>query len=439
MNNLKLLAGLLTAVVAGTGLQAHASTPVAMTLEEIFRVADDNGVQLRPFAASVEQAAREASVTRAGRLPEIDATLNISYLGDGFILSRSFGDYQRAPIPHLGNGLELTVTQPLYTGGALSAAIDIADMRATAARYAEDMQRDNIRFTLAGYYLDLYKCGNLRRVVERNIALASEMLDRMRDRYERGTVLLNDITRYELLLADFELQLTRLDNNLEILNNALTVTAGLPEGTVVLPDTTMPARELPVFNEDWWQQEAVAHSPSLNISRQNVSINRRSESVARAGRLPKVGLQAGWSIDGPILTEVPPINRNMSYWYVGVGISYNLSSLFKSGRDISRSRAATAVAEFRDEATAQELSLAVNRDYTRYMESYSEIEIRLKNLELAQRNYDVVSTRYESGMALVTDLLDAASALLATEQQLVNTRIDILYYYYKLLFTTGKI
>ncbi len=201
----------------------------------------------------------------------------------------------------------------------------------------------------------------------------------------------------------------------------------------------MLAQALPVFKEDWWQTEALDNSPSMNISRQFISINRRGEALAKAARLPKIGLQAGWSIDGPILVEVPPINRNLSYWYVGIGVSYSLSSLYKSSRDISRSKAATAVAEFRDEVTAQELNLAVNRDYTRYMESYSEIDTRLKSLELAQRNYDVVSTRYESGMALVTDLLDAASALLATEQQLVNTRIDILYYYYKLLFTTGKI
>ena len=42
-------------------------------------------------------------------------------------------------------------------------------------------------------------------------------------------------------------------------------------------------------------------------------------------------------------------------------------------------------------------------------------------------------------MALITDLLDAANAKLDAEQKLVNARIDIIYYYYKLLFTTGKI
>lgn len=42
-------------------------------------------------------------------------------------------------------------------------------------------------------------------------------------------------------------------------------------------------------------------------------------------------------------------------------------------------------------------------------------------------------------MALITDMLDAANARLDAEQQLVNARINITYYYYKLLFNSGQI
>ncbi len=55
------------------------------------------------------------------------------------------------------------------------------------------------------------------------------------------------------------------------------------------------------------------------------------------------------------------------------------------------------------------------------------------------RNYNTVSMRYSAGMALITDLLDAANARIDAEQQLVNARINIIYNYYRLLFTTGKI
>lgn len=36
-------------------------------------------------------------------------------------------------------------------------------------------------------------------------------------------------------------------------------------------------------------------------------------------------------------------------------------------------------------------------------------------------------------------MLDAANSRLDAEQALVNARINIIYCYYKLLFTTGKI
>ena len=60
-------------------------------------------------------------------------------------------------------------------------------------------------------------------------------------------------------------------------------------------------------------------------------------------------------------------------------------------------------------------------------------------MELAESNYNTVATRYSADMALITDLLDAAGSKLDAEQQLVNAGINIIYYYYKLLFTSGKI
>lgn len=137
--------------------------------------------------------------------------------------------------------------------------------------------------------------------------------------------------------------------------------------------------------------------------------------------------------------EIPPINRNLSYWYVGIGISYNLSSLYKSNKTITKSRISTQKAVEDLAATRQNISLAVRADHIRYLEAYEELQTQQKSVELAERNYKTTSTRYSADMALITDLLDAANARLDAQTRLVNARIDIIYYYYKLLFTTGKI
>lgn len=437
MNNLRLLTGLLAAVLLGGGVRSYGQTVI--TLDEIFEIAEANSAKLRPSLAAQTEADRAVSVARAGRLPDIDVSLSASYLGDGFTTARDLGDYQKAPIPHFGNGLSLNVTQPIYTGGAVKSAVELAELKSTAARYAADFRRDNIRFRLAGFYLDIYKYVNLRKVVESNAAAAAKVLDEMRVRYEQGTVLHNDITRYELLLSNLEFQLVGINDMLDILNANLVTTAGLPEGTVVVPDSAILARSMPAENEDWWQREAEDNSPSLSLARSGVDMSRKMEGIVRSERLPAIGLRAGRTIDGPILVEVPPINRNLSYWYVGVGVSFKLSSLFKGNRTMARSRAVTQKARDELAVVCEDVSLAVRADYIRYLEACEELKTRMKGVELAERNYRTVSTRYLADMALITDMLDAANAKLDAEKQLANARINIVYYYYKLLFTTGKI
>lgn len=368
MNNLRLLTGLLSVALSGGGACAYGQTTV--TLEEIFECAEANSAQIRPSFAAQAEAEREISVARAGRLPDINASLSISYIGDGFTTKRNFSDYQKAPIPHFGNGISLDITQPVYTGGAVTTDIELAELKSTAARFATDLNRDNIRFRLTGFYLDIYKYVNLRRVVEGNIEAARKVLQEMRDRHEQGTVLLNDITRYELLVSNLELQLIKINNTIEILNTNLVTMTGLPEGTVIEPDSTILARALPKKNADWWQTEAEKNSPALSLAQSGVDMSRKAEAMVRSERLPKIGLQAGWTLDGPILVEVPPINRNLSYWYVGVGVCYNISSLFKNDRSMAKARVATRRAADELAATRENVSLAVNTDHVRYLEAY---------------------------------------------------------------------
>ncbi|MBD5325924.1 MAG: TolC family protein [Bacteroides sp.] len=437
MNNLRLLTGLFAAALSSVGACAQGHRVV--TLSEIFNVAEARSAQLRPAMTEQEEARREISVAKAGRLPDIDASLSVSYIGDGFTTKRNFSDYQKAPIPHFGNGFAVNISQPLYTGGAISGAIELAELKSTAARYAADFRRDNLRFQLTGYYLDIYKYTNLRRVVGANITAANKVLAEMKARFDQGTALRNDITRYELLVSNLELRMVQISNTLEILNTNLVTISGLPEGTVVVPDSTILSDALPKDGIERWQAEALRNSPGISLAQTSVNICRKAEKIVRSERLPKIGLQAGWSIDGPILVEVPPINRNLSYWFAGIGVSYNLSSLYKSNKSIAKSRLATQKAKDDLDVATENLTLAINNDYIRYLEAYEELKTQQKSVELADRNYSNTSTRYAVDMALITDLLDAANSKLDAEQQLVNARINILYYYYKLLFTSGKI
>jgi len=440
MDNPRLLTGLLVAVLSGGGVCAAGQEhPTVITLEDLFETAEHRSAQLQPAFSEQRRAALQLDEARAARLPDINTSLNLSYIGNGFTTRRNFSDYEKAPIPHFGSGLSVNVTQPVYAGGAITAGIELAELKLTAARYATELRRDNIRFQLTGFYLDIYKYANLRSVVRNNLEQARKVLDEMNARHVQGTVLRNDITRYELLVSDLELQLTKIDNTSSILNDNLVTLAGLPRGTSVLPDTSLLERSLPTATEASWLSEAAQLSPAIALARSKVEMSRKSETLAKAALRPKIDLSAGWSIDGPILVEIPPINRNLSYWFAGINITYSLSALYKANRTVASSRSATALAADELAATRENVELSLRTDYIRYLEAYEELKTRRKGVELAERNYTVTSTRYAAGMALITDMLDAANSRLDAELRLVNARIDIIYYYYKLLFTSGKI
>ena len=62
-----------------------------------------------------------------------------------------------------------------------------------------------------------------------------------------------------------------------------------------------------------------------------------------------------------------------------------------------------------------------------------------KSVELAVQNYRVIQNRYENGLALITDMVDAANVKLDAELALVSARINVIYNYYQLKYISNTL
>ncbi len=410
-----------------------------VTIDEMFALADQNSKSLRPSLTAIDEAHEGVRVAKSGRLPDIEASLSFNYLGDGTIMERDFTQVTCAPMPHFGNNFALEVSQILYSGGAVPNGIKMAQLQEEIARLDWAKDRNKIRFLLTGYYFDLFKQRNILTVYEQNIEQTRQLLKDIRAKQNQGLALKNDITRYELLLSDLEFTVVQIKNSLSILNRNLLTNLGLDEGVRIVPDTTVLTRVLPLGDEAYWQNEAVENSPALKQLELAVQMNRHQDKIVKSDRLPKVALVAGNHFNGPITIEVPPIDKNFNYWYVGVGVKYNFSSLYKTNKAASRSKLTIRRSQERYADVSEQTELAVQAAYVRYIETYDQLNTRKKNVELAGQNYAVVENRYKNELSLITDMLDASNAKLSAEVQLANAQIDIAFNYYKLLYLTGTL
>lgn len=410
-----------------------------MSIDEIFLLADQNSKSLRAGATGIKEAQEAVKVAQTARLPEIETSLSFSYLGNGYLMERDFSNGMSAPIPHFGNNFAIEVSQIIYSGGAVSNGIAAAKLQKEAAQLSLESDRNQLLFVLAGHYFDLYQQQNQLRVYENNIEQIRQMLKDIRAKENEGVVLKNDITRYELLLSNLELNRMQVQNTIAILNDHLTTTLGLPEDIVIVPDTAILSQVLPVEKNGYWLAATEENSPALKQLSLNVEMNRLQENIAKSELLPRVVLFAANHLDGPVTIEVPPINKNFNYWYVGVGVNYKLSSLFKADKSLNKSRIATQRTKEEYDDAKEQMELAVKAGSIKYMEACYALQTQQKSVELANQNYAVVSNRYQNDMALIADMLDASNAKLTAELQLVNSQINIVFNYYKLLYLSGTL
>ena len=430
---------LIMVLFASLCVGAYAQQSYLLTLEQMFALADENSKTLKAENVATEQAKQAVKVAQNGHLPDIDISLSVSYLGNGTLMERNFSDAQGIKIPHFGNNFAVQATQLIYGGGAVSNGVAMAKLGEEMANVNREAARSRVRFMLTGFYLDLYKLQNVLKVYDRSIELAKVVIKDTRARQEAGVALQNDVTRYELQLENLELARKRVANSAEILNYDLVTILGLPADVQIQPDTTLPVRSLPVQGVEYWQQQAGSEAYAIKQSALAVKMGERGEQMARAGRRPTVALVAANNFDGPITIEVPTINKNFNYWYVGVGVSFKLSSLYKAKRSIKQAQYKTMLDRRRQDEVLEQTELAVQADYTRYLEAYDEVATLEKSVQLAVENYSMVENRYRNDIALVTDMLDASNQLLDSELQLANARINVIFNYYKLKNTSGNL
>lgn len=410
-----------------------------LTIDQLFKSIEDNNAALRAQKSGVESADLGIESAKSKRLPDVDASLSVSYIGNVLLTDRDFTDVHGLHSPHFGNNFSLQAQQVVYAGGAINAGIRLAELGKRQAETGVRLTRQQVRFVALGQYLDLYKVDNQIQVYEKNIELTRQLITDIKAKQSQGMALKNDITRYELQMESLKLGLTTLRNNRSILNHQLCNTLGMGQDVRITPDTTVIGKVYARNDEQYWQNQGAMNSPLLEQSANAIRIAEQKEKIAKSDMLPKVAFVAADNFDGPITFELPPINKNLNVWYVGVGVKYSISSLFKSNKRVRQSAVETRQAREEHAVQAEQLNNNVQAAYVQYQQTFVELATQQKSVELARQNYDVMNARYLCQLALVTDMVDASNLRLNAELKEVDARINIVYAYYRMKYVAGDI
>jgi len=409
-----------------------------MTAEEVAQLAVQNHQQLKVSAQSINIARQNTEVVKLQKLPTITASTSQFYLGNAVAIDKDFSNTTTIQMPHYGSSYAVQATQLIFKGGLVNKSIELAGLREQLSELDLEKNRQDVKFLVISNYLDVYKIVNQQEVFRNNKKLAQERLKNIQKFYQQGMVTRNEVIRGELAIKNLDQGILTLVNNRTILNYNLTVALGLPEDTQIVPVENLENKEAGI-GMDYYMTLAHDSNPVMKSAKTNIDVADKNIDIIKTDKMPTIAGFGGYSLQKPITTRNPVLDMYSGGWQTGISLTYNIDNLYKTKERVKLGELQKNQAYDAMTLTQQNIDMAVNAAYVKYLESIQQADILNEAKKLAEENYKITEAKYLNQLAVQAEMIDAQNQKLQSELDFANAEINVLYQYYNLLKTTGTL
>lgn len=408
-------------------------------VDELFTQGIENSLNLKTDKINKEIATQEINVAKTGMLPDISVDLADGYLGKVTVFTEGLTNPVYPSVPNWSQSYSIGLSQPIYAGGKIKRNIEKAVLQQELAQLASNKDKAELKLVLMSKYLELFRLYKQKDVMNQNIEEAKQRLHDIRGMKKQGMVTENDLIRSELLLNNLNLILREVEDNILINSQQLDVALGLNEDWVLIPDQQLLEQKLPIASVETYIEQGYRQLPELQMVNSKIKLAKKEEEITRADYLPSLFLQAGNSLERPILNISPVEDMFMNGWRVTLKLSYRLSNLYKNPTKINISKQSIDIQKIKKEQQEQNIRTNVRSIFIKHQEALDKVDVLTLSVQQANENYRIVYNKYKNSLAILTDLLDASGVKLDAEMQLTTAKANVVYTYYQLLRASGNL
>lgn len=425
----------LFAILISAGVRAQEQRSI--TLKEAIDLSIRNSKQLKASGARIDMAIAQVKEAEENRLPNFNVTGSYIRLNNADINLKSKSNNSGgtpAESPKISQALYgiANLSYPIYSGGRIKYAIESAKYLEEASRLDADNDKEAVILNTMNAYTNLYKAGAAINVITESLA-SSRKRDTTFSRLEQnGLLARNDLLKAQLQTSNIELILLDAENNVRLANINMDLMLGLPENTMLLIDTTLFQQIALIKNLDEYEQLAIQNRKDVQALALRKKAAGTAIKSAKTEGYPTIALTGGY-----IAAYVPNFVTITNAINAGVGIQYNLASLWKTNTRLQQAKAREGEIQANEEQLNDAVRVEINQDYQNYLLTQKRIDVYQKALQQASENFRITKNKYDNSLANVTDLLEADVALTQAKLNLSVSRADAVLAYNRLLHTTG--
>jgi outer membrane protein TolC len=303
------------------------------------------------------------------------------------------------------------VTLPLYAGGRNKAAREAAKASSEAARHTSEATRDELAFEVVSGFQTSLKTRQFIRAAEAAVNSFENTLVVARKRLDGGTLLKSDVLDLEVHLAQAREDLVRARNANTLAERALRNLLGIEDGEFTLADN-VPNSSAPKGSDFCLRPELAAAAERERAAQAQVR-------VAKSGYQPRVNAFGGLEHDYGWVT-----GGNGNSYTAGVMIQWDLWDGFLTRGKAREAKADLAVAREEQRKLRLALRLEVERAELNLDAANERLGVSEKSIQQAEESARLSRSRFEQGLALTTQLIDAETALVTARVRRAEAEAD---------------
>ena len=416
-----------------TSLSVHDAVAMALEKSDAVGLADAK-VATKKYEKQVVQNNQYPDFKLSGqymRLTNADVTL-ASQSNSSNSNNNNESSGSSKPVNQLLLG-QASVSMPLFSGFKLKNSIDASENLYQAEMANASHSKEETAIKVIEYYAALYKAQQTVDLLEESLKSSNQRVTDFTDLEQNGIIPRNDLLKSQLQASKIQLNLDEAKKNVKMINFYLITLLKLnPETLIVVsPDNIDPNL---FSNIPKTEAEAIESRNDIKSLRFMNKASQANIKVAKSGYFPALSLSAGY-----IYLDVPNAVRVENAANVGVGLSYNISSIFKNAKEVKVAKSKALELQKEQAQLTDAIKIDIKNAQEDYTLAVQQDKVYNESVGQASENYRIVKDKYDNGLSNTNDLLEADVDQLTAKINLANAKANVALKYYELLNTTGQL
>ena len=362
---------------------------------------------------------QEASADAAEREAKSYYLPSVSAMGFGLY---GFDDII-PPIPDmLPNGIDnayviaASASQTVYAGGKIQTSIKLAALQRAVNSIRAEQAKDTVLLLTTQKYWQLAELQEQQKVLKINEELLHKTLQKQQDFLDAGLIARNDLLKVKVQLSKLLLEKSKLENARKIAVLDFSLYLGLDYNPgLIVKDSLHPVIK-PQFKLE--SPEILLDSSSnYQLLQKSLQAEKLQTAITKSDYLPKISV-------GVSASQLGSFNGSFDSNFIPLafgGVSIPISDWWGAGKQkLKQRKIQEQIAENNFKNGTDQLRIAVLKSWYDFTDAYQQIDYAETNLDQANENLKVSIDNYDTGLADLTQVLDAQANYQDAQSELVK-------------------